>query len=90
MLILYNAHIYAPQNPTALAIEHGKIQAVGQDAPILAEFGWKAVIRNMEGRTLWPGLVDAHLHLKLYALSLQQINCETTTRAEWVGDCSAS
>ena len=36
----------------------------------------------MHGRTLWPGLTDAHLHLEHYAFSLQMIDCETATRAE--------
>ena len=29
-----------------------------------------------------PGLTDAHLHLKNYALSLQKIDCETETKEE--------
>ncbi len=36
----------------------------------------------MGGRVILPGLTDAHLHLKNYALSLKKIDCETDTKEE--------
>jgi predicted amidohydrolase YtcJ len=33
----------------------------------------------MGGRVILPGLIDSHLHLKHYALALEQIDCETDT-----------
>jgi predicted amidohydrolase YtcJ len=36
----------------------------------------------MGGKTILPGLTDAHLHLQHYALSLQKIDCETNTLEE--------
>src|SRR5215208_6475972 len=36
----------------------------------------------MGGRVIVPGLTDAHLHLKNYALSLQKVDCETDTKEE--------
>ena len=38
--------------------------------------------RICAGGVILPGLIDAHLHLKAYALSLQKIDCETTTLEE--------
>ncbi len=39
------------------------------------------MIHDLGGRTILPGLTDAHIHLKQYAQSLRKIDCETTTRA---------
>lgn len=85
MQILFNAKIYPPDSNhplTAMAIDHGRILAVGSDADILAEYGFRAERRNLEGKIVWPGLVDAHLHLQHYALGLTRVDCETTTLAE--------
>jgi len=65
---------------SALAIEHGQIVAVGGDE--LLAGASSADRQDMEGRTILPGLTDAHLHLKAYALSLQKIDCETATLPE--------
>jgi predicted amidohydrolase YtcJ len=87
MLILLNAHIYTldarqPQ-VSALAIDHGRILQVGQDADIHNAYAQRGVIvEDMAGAVILPGLVDAHLHLEQYALSLQKVDCETDTRAE--------
>jgi len=40
------------------------------------------VVVDLQGRTLLPGLTDAHIHLEHYALSLQKVDCETATRDE--------
>jgi predicted amidohydrolase YtcJ len=86
MLILYNARIYTldPSQPiaSALAIENGYILAVGSDSDILALARGKPKVENLEGRVVLPGLIDAHLHLQHLALSFQQVDCETATRAE--------
>lgn len=86
MLILYNARIYTldPSQPiaSAMAIEHGHILAVGRDSDILALARGNPEMENLEGRVVLPGLIDAHLHLQYLALSFQQVDCETATRAE--------
>ncbi len=86
MLILHNANIYTqdPQRPSASAIvlQGNRILATGSDQGMLAEFGERAERRDMQGKTIWPGLTDAHLHLEYYSLGLQKIDCETDTRAE--------
>jgi predicted amidohydrolase YtcJ len=86
MRILYNAHIQTNQpalpNATAVAIERDRFVAAGSDAEILASFGAFSQKVNMQGKTIWPGLTDGHLHLEHYAVSLALIDCETATRAE--------
>lgn len=85
MLVIYNAKIYTldPALPfsTALAIEDGRILAVGTDAEILASFTTSKSF-NTGGLTLIPGLTDAHIHLEGYALSRQEVDCENQTQLE--------
>jgi len=84
--LLYNAKIYTldDQHPTAgaIAIEHGRILAVGDSIKLRAEFSGRFPAEDLRGQVLLPGLTDAHLHLQHYALSLEMVDCETATRAE--------
>jgi predicted amidohydrolase YtcJ len=83
-MYLYNAKIYTldPNRPTAsaLAIQDGRIAAIGREEDIPAEL--KRRPTNLAGRAVLPGLTDAHIHLEHYALGLKKIDCETTTRRE--------
>ena len=91
MQILYNARIYTldPSIPeaSALVIDGGRILAVGDSGAIRSEFGQistgtQAVdFQDLQGRTVLPGLIDAHLHLLQYALSLRKVDCETDSKA---------
>lgn len=67
---------------TAIAINDGRILAVGATDDLLAEFNGRFEVEDLGGRVLLPGLTDAHLHLQHFALGLEMINCETTTRVE--------
>lgn len=69
---------------SAVAIQDGKIVAVGNDAEILAIGRSASSPENLEGRTVWPGLTDAHIHLEYYAAALDYVNCETPTMQESV------
>jgi len=87
MRILYNGRIHTldgkqPQ-ASAIAIEEGRIQAIGEDDRLL-NFGNDSETQDLGGRTIIPGLTDAHIHLEHYALSLQKIDCEVPTKAECV------
>jgi predicted amidohydrolase YtcJ len=86
MQLLLNARIHTldPHRPTgeAIAIDQSRVLAVGSQEEILAEFSGGSQPVDLGGRTILPGLTDAHIHLQLYALSLQKIDCETSTRAE--------
>jgi predicted amidohydrolase YtcJ len=46
----------------ALAIEHGRISAVGSTAQIRALSGPQTKIVDLGGRTVIPGLIDSHIH----------------------------
>src|SRR4030043_125692 len=85
MLVIHTANIHTlnPSQPhaTALAIDHGRVIAVGTDDEILSSFSTSNSF-NARGYTIIPGLTDAHIHLEDYALSLQKVNCETSTRLE--------
>ncbi len=48
--------------------------------PESARFSSQAVLVDLQGCTLLPGLTDAHIHLDHYALSLQKVDCETATK----------
>ncbi len=78
-----NLHTFDSNHPlaTALAIDHGIVIALGSDDEILSSFSTPNIV-NAGGRTVIPGLTDAHIHLEEYALSLQKIDCETSTRQE--------
>ncbi len=92
MLLLENARMITlddsspPKN--ALLIDRGTILEVGDAATLCTRYqtamgDWPAVERiDLEGRTLLPGLTDAHIHLMQYALSLQKVDCETTSKAD--------
>lgn len=83
MLILHNARVYTmnPEQPVvnALAIQGGRIFAAGDNADILALTRPEDKVVDMAGKTIWPGLTDAHLHLEYYAGFLQSVDSETDT-----------
>ena len=81
--VLKNAHIYTgdPQIPwtNVITIAGERIAAVGEMAR-----QWEsipgAVVEDMSGATIIPGLCDAHIHLMWYALSLRELNLRDCTR----------
>ena len=85
MLILHNARIYTfseTATASAIAIDRGKILALGDDEDILTQFGQGARSFDLDQHPVIPGLIDAHVHLEHYALSLQKIDCEVPSLAE--------
>ena len=85
MLVIHNANLHSLDRnhplATALALEHGRVIAAGSDDEILSAFSPSPSL-NAEGRTIIPGLTDAHIHIEEYALSQQKVDCETPTRQE--------
>lgn len=85
MKLLYNARIHTcnQKQPTASALlidDGGWVVAVGGQELIEAfPFAQK---ENLNGKTIWPGLTDAHIHLQQLAFALQKVNVETPTKAE--------
>lgn len=85
-ILLTNTLIYTldPGQPiaTAIAIQNGRIMAVGRTDQLVAEFGDRLAQESLHGQVLLPGLTDAHLHLQFYAQALEMVDCETTSYAE--------
>ena len=85
--ILYNARIYTQDKnlpfASAVAIDKGKIAAIGGTDAILAEFE-NFPKEDMGGKFILPGLVDAHIHLQYYGMGLQKVDCETLTISECI------
>lgn len=70
-LIITNAKIYTVNGNfdvvESMAISNGKILAVGKSVDILKKFQSKNV-KNLQGKTVLPGLIDAHCHFTGFAL----------------------
>jgi predicted amidohydrolase YtcJ len=77
-LILYNADVRTmdPNRPaaTALAIAGGNIVAVGNDAEIRKLAKDKTRQLDLAGKTVTPGLIDAHCHLYGLGVDLENIS----------------
>ena len=77
-LIIHNARIYtasdARPQATALAIRDGRFVAVGQDDEIVTLKGAATRLVDLDGRTVVPGLADAHGHFVNLGASLQNLD----------------
>ena len=69
-LIIHNANIYTVDDTfskgEAMAILNGKIREVGSSQLILAKYQSKE-IQDLKGKTIVPGLIDAHCHFTGFA-----------------------
>ena len=65
-----------PQQPSAgsVAVREGKILAVGSAAEVAYLAGDNVTKYDLQGRTLVPGLIDAHGHISYTALNLAAAN----------------
>jgi len=86
MKLLYNARIYTQDESrpqaSAILIARDRVLAVGEKDELLEIAHGKVRQQDMQGKTILPGLTDAHIHIQQYALALQKINCETDTKEE--------
>lgn len=82
-LILHNAVIYTlnPALPrcSAIACKDGRIVAVGDDADVLALAGPATRRIDLGGRTVIPGINDAHNHMLEMGLKLRRIGLDDCT-----------
>lgn len=82
-LILYNAVIYTlhPDLPQcrAIACKDGRIAALGDDAAVLALAGPATRQIDLGGRTVIPGINDAHNHMLEMGLKLRRIGLDDCT-----------
>ena len=83
-LIITNAKIYTVnqnfETAESMAILNGKIIAVGKSADILKNYSSKN-IQNLQGKTVFPGLIDAHCHFTGFATD--QWKCELWGTKSW-------
>jgi predicted amidohydrolase YtcJ len=86
MKLLYNANIRTldATNPraSAILIAGGRIIAIGEKAQLESLAHGKVEKQDMQGKTILPGLTDAHIHIQHYALGLSKVDCETKTKEE--------
>lgn len=86
MKLLYNANIQTldSSNPhaSALLIANGRIIAVGSKYQLESIAHGKVEKQDMKGKTILPGLTDAHIHMQFYSLGLSKVDCETKTKEE--------
>jgi predicted amidohydrolase YtcJ len=69
----------------ALAVAAGRVAAVGTTEAMQSLRAAGTQVVHLGGKTVLPGLIDAHLHLEHLALSLTQVDCDTST----LGECLA-
>lgn len=76
-LVVYNARIYTVNEGfevvEAMAINDGKILALGKSDDILSQYPAKETL-NGQGKAIYPGFIDAHAHFFGYAQSLNNAN----------------
>lgn len=64
-------------NATAVAIHNGKVAAVGSDSDVLAWKSGSTEVIDLAGRTVAPGLNDAHCHPMYTGFALMQVNASS-------------
>jgi predicted amidohydrolase YtcJ len=76
-LIIYNANIYTVNSrfdvAKAFAVKDDRILAIGSDADIFSKFQAKTTF-DAAGKTILPGLIDAHTHFYRYGEALQTVD----------------
>ena len=81
-LIISNAKIYTVDSvfseATAMAINNGKIIAVGNNVTIQTKYSSTNNI-DAKGNTIFPGFIDAHCHFTGYATDMWKCNLVGTT-----------
>ncbi|WP_347158614.1 amidohydrolase [Pontibacter chitinilyticus] len=80
-LLVYNGNVYtvndAFDKAEAFAVKDGKIIEVGTSAAIRQKYKASEEL-DAEGKTIYPGLIDAHTHFYRYGLGLQSADLEGT------------
>ncbi len=77
-MILYNAQVITmdPAKPSAQAVlvMDGRIARVGTNAEVLALQQADSQLRDLQGKVLLPGFIDAHSHFTAVAYDLLMVN----------------
>ena len=59
----------------AVAVQNGRILAVGKDSEIKDWIGPETKVIRLEGKTVVPGFNDSHMHPIIYGMDLLKVNC---------------
>jgi len=70
----------------AIAMNNGKIAAVGDNTAIQEYIGRRTEVIDLKGKTFMPGLHDAHLHFIGYGLTLQMVELRGVTSVAEVAE----
>jgi predicted amidohydrolase YtcJ len=80
-LIVHNADIYTVNTrfdiAEAFAVKGDRILAIGTEEEIFSKFQSKSML-NALGKTILPGLIDAHAHFYRYGEALQTVDLVAT------------
>jgi predicted amidohydrolase YtcJ len=76
-LIIHNARVYTVNErfdiTESFAVKDGRIIGIGTSQKVLSKFQSKTIL-NAKGKTILPGLIDAHAHFYRYGESLQTVD----------------
>ena len=82
-LIVTNARIYTVDENQpiveAMAIRDGRVVATGPQRGIMTMRGPNTQVLDLHGRTVIPGMIDAHVHLLNLGNSLRNVDLVGTT-----------
>ena len=82
-LIITNARIYTVDEAhpvaDAMAVRGGKVQFVGSSGGVMALKGAATRVIDLGGKTVIPGMVDAHGHVDNLGLALRIVDLTGTT-----------
>lgn len=80
-LVVTNAKVYTVDDEFSVvesfAVSDGKIVETGSDSDILDKYTAEEII-DADGRTILPGLIDAHAHLYNLGLKLKRVDLDGT------------
>lgn len=84
-LMLIHGHIYTGDEShpwvQAIAVDGARIAETGSDRDVTSHWRRRARTIDLKGRTVLPGLVDAHMHLMFGALEIAGLNLSTPERS---------
>jgi hypothetical protein len=85
-VLLQNGRFYTGFSPStqlqSMLICDGRIHSLGAEEDIDPHLRHQSQRIDLQGKTVWPGLTDSHLHLANLAYRLAAVDCETDSLAE--------
>jgi hypothetical protein len=82
-MVFFNGQIYTQAEPQqvveAIAIQNGRVLAVGSDEQMLSLANGKTQRIDLEGRPVYPGFADGHAHLVGVGTALENLDLMGTT-----------